>query len=297
MLFLATLGALFVTGGLLFKRRKKRDGLSFLFAAASTLLTLLAFLMVKKSLALQKFVAYLIMPTGAVWLLMLLGVAHYALKRQRSTAAWLAFLSLAYALTGNVWLGAALISTLERQYPPHPIQTHEPFDAIFVLGGGAELDAHHGARVTNAGDRTVLAARFYHAKKTAVLIASGRSIHTRAGPGRLVYATQKLWMDLGVPREAIKSIPGPANTKQEVEAYREMIHKERFRRVGVLSSAYHLPRIMRHVERHNLKMIPIPADRRGQVPPFAPMFLVPNPQGFQTVFLACWEWVGMLVGR
>lgn len=249
------------------------------------------------SLAFQKFVARLVMPSGLLWLL-LIGVTVWAWRsgQRKQAFAWTGTLLL-YTVIGNCWVGTALLGALEAQIPNHHLADPRPFDAVLVLGGGTKPGPGGSPQLSSVGDRVALAARLYHAGRAPVLVTSGSSIAAIHGAADISEQTARIWTELGVPPSAIRRVPLPKNTSQEVAAYKTLIAAEGWKRVGIVSSAWHLPRVLRQCRQHDLELLPLPADHRGVVPGFALVWLVPQAIGFAQVQSALWELVGMAVGR
>jgi uncharacterized SAM-binding protein YcdF (DUF218 family) len=210
---------------------------------------------------------------------------------------FLTFLFLGFGLAGNLQVGAFLMNRLESTIPSLP-ENAAPLDAIFVLGGGSQVDERGRPMLSVSGDRIIEAARLWHAGKVRCLVASGSSDDSRAGRRNLGAETREIWEALGIPNTATREIEEPCFiTRDEIQAYRRLKAREGWHRVGLLSSAWHLPRAMALARQAGLEAHPIPSDERGRIPRVQLWHLVPQEEGFQKSQLACWEWLGRLVGR
>lgn len=248
-------------------------------------------------LAMQKLLAYLVMPTGLIWMgLAALTLALFAQGRRGFALLSFAIFA-AYSLFGNVWLGVILVSALENETKPVQLAALPELDATLVLGGGAGFDDDGRAQLTDAGERVFLGARLALAGKTRYLVTSGSSIAGISHKQDLSAATMTLWTEVGVPRESIIRLPGPQNTSQEIEAFATLARERGFKRLGLLTSASHLPRALRLCRVAGVEVTPIPADRRGGRLVLHPALLVPQPSAFRLVQLGLWELAGALVGR
>jgi uncharacterized SAM-binding protein YcdF (DUF218 family) len=249
------------------------------------------------SYELRKFVSHCLMPAGLVWLgLLALAWALWQRRQPRFAAAALA-LWVAYTLAGNVWLGNAMIGWLQRGYGPAERPGREPFDAVLVLGGGIDVNDDGQPRFAEGGDRVVYAVRVYRAARTRLLLTSGPPV--RLSDGRLTSypaATAAIWEQHGVPAESIVQLVGPKTTTDEVQALKKLIGERGWHRVGLITSAWHMPRAMRLCRRYGVDAAPLPADahRNEDV---KLRYLVPQWLGFSEVQLACWEVLGMVAGR
>jgi uncharacterized SAM-binding protein YcdF (DUF218 family) len=252
--------------------------------------------LVRSDLILQKLAGRLIMPAGLLWVAMgCAASAAWLRRRKRPALAW-TLLLLGYTAVGSPLLAAAFMTHVESGMPAYDLDSGPAFDAVFVLGGGSERGPTR-VELDAAGDRLILGALLYRRGKTPVLVTSGRSI-SGWGPARdLSDETATLWSQLGVPREAIIQVPEPVNTSQELAAYRRLVAEKGWTRLGIVSSAYHLPRALGLARRNGLEMTPIAADHRGGGLPPPALALVPYGPAFQQTNLAVWELVGRWVGR
>jgi uncharacterized SAM-binding protein YcdF (DUF218 family) len=248
-------------------------------------------------LAAQKTIAFLLLPVGLLWLaLAALALAAWRVERPR-LAMTLAGLWCAYALLGNYWFGCWLLDLIERRVPSPVAEELAPFDAVFVLGGGTDVAPDGRPEFGRAGDRVALAAKLWHLRKAAVLVSSGSVSDELGGARDLASETAALWRGLGVPDAAIVQQPGALITMTEVGGYQRLARERGWQRLGLISSAWHLPRALAICRRIGLEVTPLPADHLGRAPGWSPMYLVPQGRGFDRVDKACWEWLGMLIGR
>lgn len=266
-------------------------------AAGSIGIALIALAIAPGELLLRKAVAACLMPAGLVWV----GLAALAVTlwrrglRRPATAA--AGLFILYTAAGNPVLGGALLSILERPYAPvDPLRVGR-FDAVIALGGGASLREDGEPTLGCSADRILLAARLYREGAAATLVCSGPYVllpdGRRAGDPE---ATEAVWVELGVPADRIVRLDGPATTSEEIPAFRDLAARRGWRRVGIVTSAWHLRRAMRLAARAGLDATPLPADRHEYREGFW-RWIVPQDSGFRLVQTACWEFLGGLAGR
>lgn len=237
------------------------------------------------------------MPLGLLWL-GLLGATVWAFRRRaKGLGGVLALLTLGLTLVGNPHAGHLMMARLEADVPPVPANP-APMEALFVLGGGSEVDDQGRPHLSPYGDRIAEAARLWHAGRVKRLVASGTSSDARSGRRNLGAETREIWMGWGIPSEAIQVIEEPCFiTRDEIQAYGRLRAKEGWTRVGLLSSAWHLPRALALAKREGLVVIPLPSDPRGRPLRWQLWHLVPQQEGIQNVQLACWEVLGRWVGR
>lgn len=245
----------------------------------------------------DKLLTRLAMPPGFLWALLLLGGWFALLSRRRRLGVGVLCGWALYTIAGSGWVGGALLAGLERGYtPPEP---NTRFAAIAVLGGGTDEAPWGEAQLSLSGDRVRVAAALWRAGHAPVLVASGTSIGGLDQPHRrdLGAETRSLWSQMGVDPSAVVTVPGPYNTRTEIEALAAEARARGWPRIGLVTSAWHLRRAMRLAERFGLPAVPIPADVRGRVAPLTAVGLVPTGSGFYRVQIALKEHLGALVGR
>lgn len=245
----------------------------------------------------QKVLGNLLMPTGWVWLGLLGWGADAVFRRARGQAAGLLILFVLHTLAGNVLLGTLGVIWLQDQLPRVDWRQGPPFDAVLVLGGGTkEAPDPNRFELSAGGDRVLLGARLYRAGRAKVLVTSGRGV-----PGisqdDLTEATLHIWRELGIPEADVVRLREPYNTKQELIALKALVAERGWRRLGLVSSAYHLPRAMAQAERLGLDVVPLAADHHLGPDRFDAMSIIPQIQGFIRVQKVLWELIGRWVGR
>jgi uncharacterized SAM-binding protein YcdF (DUF218 family) len=198
-----------------------------------------------------------------------------------------------------------VVSRWEKQYVCIPFEEMKPYDVVVVLGGGSSTRPTQDPQFGNAGDRMGFAARLYHRGKAKKLITTGSVLELKGsligelkqgeGPSE---QTVRMWKDLGIPEGDIIRIEGQ-NTSTEM---RELAAKEdlwRGKRVGLITSAYHMPRAMKLAERAGLQLEAIPVDfwsRPDDSPVTVEMFL-PSPGVVDQLGRLIKEWIALGVGR
>jgi uncharacterized SAM-binding protein YcdF (DUF218 family) len=246
---------------------------------------------------LRKFVGACLMPAGLVWLGLLAFARVLAERVGRHFAGAALALWLLYTLAGNAWFGSAALMWLQRGYVGLDPFGQGQFDAVLVLGGGVDVAGDGRPMLTAAGDRVVLAVRLFRAGKTPLLVTSGPYVPLPGGGATsTAAATAAIWRQLGVPDENIALLEGPRTTSDEVLALKKAVPERGWRRVGVLTSAWHLRRAMRLCRRSGIEVTPLAADA-VRLPQVRLRWLVPQDIGFFQVQAACWELLGALAGR
>lgn len=256
---------------------------------------LLLIAMAGSPLLMKKVIAFLILPAGMIWVLLAFAMVW---PRQRLVSR-LFFIGIwmLYTLAGSPLVGSKLMSSLEKPYVSFA-NPEEPFDVLFLLGGGTNQSAAAQPQAGTSGDRVVNAARLFNRGKAVKLVASGRSVTEVKGDRDLSAETKLIWTELGVPADRIHTISEPRNTEEEINAYIDYLASltPRPQRVGISTSAWHLKRTLKLCERKGLEVIPVPADFRSSPIPIISQYLIPQRRGFTHVQMALWEYLGYWTG-
>jgi uncharacterized SAM-binding protein YcdF (DUF218 family) len=245
----------------------------------------------------QKLVASAIMPAGLLFscgAAVALWLGH---RRRRRAWAWAAATVL-YGAAGSPWLGELLLFQLEAPYRHvRPIELSVP--VVVVLGGGTDRGPQR-VQVSKAGDRVVLAAQLLRDGRANLLVTTGSSIPSMGPPRDLTEETLRLWESLGVDPERVVRLPEPKNTSEELRAVAAWARAHRIEQVGLLTSAWHLPRAEALARKQGLDTVALPADFRSDLDAWTwpgPVDLIPSGIGFARVHRAVWEFVGRAAGR
>ena len=247
---------------------------------------------------LVKTLGLLAMPLGLLWA----GLGAWALfrfARRRPLAPALVPL-LALTLAGNAPLGAALLRAVEGEHARRaPLrETGAPFDVVIVLGGGTSATPEGEAQLGSSGDRVLLGARLYRRGRARRLAASGAPTpgFSTHDSGR---AARRIWRELGIPDADIVVVEGARNTREEARLHTARVRAEGWAKVGLLTSAWHLPRALHAFHEAGLTDVePLPADVRGAAFEVRGIHdLIPTGTGAALLKRAVWELLGRALGR
>lgn len=244
----------------------------------------------------QKMLTELVMPVGLLWFGLTSLLLAAWIYRMKWPGRVVAALWLAYTLLGCSFVGDAAISSLEDQFVQlRPLQM-ERFDTLIVLGGGTTSTKSSRPQVTSGGDRIVVAAQMFHAGKVQNIIVTGKNIKAMTGNDISDPADQaeSLLISLGVDPGRLQKVGG-RNTLEEMAILAKTLPKGG--RVGLITSAWHLPRSLRRAESVGLDLIPVPADFATSEMRRSMIRWIPTYNGFKNTSVAFREYLGMAVGR
>lgn len=252
---------------------------------------------------LEKLLTALVMPTGMVWMLLMLAILFSIRTGPQRLVAILAIIWLILTVLGNSYIANRLITSLEQPFIDADPPTAEMVDAIVVLGGGATTNLRRESQLSSFGDRIAQAAKFYHDAKRdgvtpPVILCTGtqtwRIDEADLDPRQ---ESANLLRDLGVPDNMVKMLPG-RNTYEEADNLKAWMadHPER-PRIGIVTSAWHLPRALRLCRSRDIDAVGIASDFKSQF--FAPSeeMIIPSGSYLQVSSLALKEYLAGLVAR
>jgi uncharacterized SAM-binding protein YcdF (DUF218 family) len=205
---------------------------------------------------------------------------------------------LILTVAGNKFCASWMISTLERPYQSVNVFELEPLDTIVVLGGGTSSRLNGGSQFGSSGDRVGTAARLFHAEQVKTLICTG-SHSFRASKQDLSprEGAADILIGLGIPSERVVQMEGK-NTYEEMKKLKQWQDENPGHgRLGLLTSAWHLPRVMRLASSLDLDIVPVPSDFRTSHPGPSPNLIVPSSSYLETTRFALKEYLAGLVGR
>ena len=244
----------------------------------------------------EKAVGRALLPLGLMWVVLWCIVVWRVGVGDARRARGVAALAVIVTVLGNEPIGHVLMEVLERDYRTDPY-TQAPFDAVIVLGGGAQRSPHGRHELSPSGDRVFTGARLWHRGLTKTLVATGTPIGDFRDAFDSTVATRDLWRDVGVVDDAIVIVGGTRNTREEATACAALIAQRGWRRVGLVTSAWHMRRSVGLFRRAGVEVVPLPADSRAG-PTWDGIFsLVPVGEGAWLQQKAIWEFISAAVGR
>ena len=267
----------------------------------------------------QRVLTALAMPLGLIWLLAFgLAVQQFRLKNRQAGYAF-ATTFMAIWILFSTPFSNTLIGAIE--YPLttlSPISDEAPdYQTIVVLGGGAGRNYAGHAELGSSGERIAMAAKLWHAEKTERIICTGTikphlrpifddgddsgtsSDFDKDDPAEV---GRDILVSLGVPRNRIFRCGGQ-NTITEMQhlaAYLPTFADNSAdpRPIGLITSAFHLPRAMRLAKTKGLEFMPIPAGSyAGGKNTFGIGILVPSIGAGENVARAAKEMLARCLGR
>jgi uncharacterized SAM-binding protein YcdF (DUF218 family) len=246
------------------------------------------------SLHLSKTLPLILLPLGSA-LLMLAAALKW--RRRILIAAPVAILGiLSIPVTADHLLGS-----LEDRYPYRSVAGCPHADAVFVFGGMlGPRDRDDGSIAWNdAAERFDRAIRIMKVGKAGVLVFSGGAERYDDGPDEGEFLKQEA-ISRGVPEQKLLVTSETWNTKSEAADLCRLTTQMQWKRVLLITSAYHMPRAMLLSRGCADELIPVPVAYKTPDPTtsWAQLRLesyLPQAQGLLHSELALREYLGMAI--
>jgi uncharacterized SAM-binding protein YcdF (DUF218 family) len=245
----------------------------------------------------NKLLPMFVLPLGWVVGLMLYGILR---KRRRPLVIALVLLWVSSMSA----IGNSLFRWLESRYPSQAVTEVEPADAIVPLGGifGPAPLPGRVLNVGEAGERVDAGVALWQAHKAPWLVFTG---------GRTPWAIQaevegavsaRVAIARGVPADKVVVTREVGNTSDEAKAVADLMRERGWKKIILVTSAWHMPRAARQFRKAGIDFIPFPVDY--QLTPRQPLTLLdllPRADGLRTTEMALRELYGIafytVIGR
>ncbi len=241
-------------------------------------------------LFLNKLLPIFVLPLG--WVVLLLIFAVVRKKRWPVVVAVLVLITASLPVTGS-----RVIGWLESKYAPLAIAEAEPADAIVVLGGilGPKTLPGYVTNWLESSERYDGGVALLRAGRAKVLIFTGarmpwaeRTVALEGDDLRAIAISQ------GVPAEQIVVTREISNTRDEARAVAEMAKMHGWKKVIVVTTAWHMPRAALVFRNAGVAIVPFPVDFRSDgVRPLTAVDFLPKAEALQMTETALRECYGL----
>jgi uncharacterized SAM-binding protein YcdF (DUF218 family) len=210
-------------------------------------------------LFISKLLPLFIYPLGLSCLLMLLAL-WLCYRRSRKAYMPILLALIILAIAGNVQVGNRLIASLERQYLP--LVETPPADAIVILGGGTRNNEPPRIMpdLSDRGDRLIYGAKLYQEGAAKKIILSGGRIQWYGGDSSEAESMATILELFGIPHADMILESRSLNTHDNAIFTKEILQREQFKKILLVTSAAHMPRSLAIFRRAKIDAIPAPAD-------------------------------------
>lgn len=209
----------------------------------------------------QKLILAVALPPGGLILLALTGL-FLAWRDWRFGKALVLISLTSLWLISTPAVSDALRYSLEKRFPPQPMDRIPGADAIIALGGGISppTSRNPDPDLGSAADRYWHAARLWRAGKAPEIVVSGGALPWRDATGTEAEAAVRFLRDLGVPADRILLEPVSQDTRENAQMTEVVLRTRGARRVLLVTSAMHMRRAVARFEFPGIEVIPVATD-------------------------------------
>lgn len=218
-------------------------------------------------------------------------------RRRWPTARWLGWTGLAVLTLSSLNIVSnPLLRLLEDAYPPIRVPDCPPADAVVVLGGNIHAESPAAAIDWNeAADRFQRGVELIQAGKAPFLVFTAAAI-----PWRPTITEGSLLRDEAIrrgipPQQIVLTENLVENTSGEAAELKSLMTRRAWRRIILVTSAFHMRRSMRLMRAAGVNAIPFPADyltHRQQ--PLEAIDFLPQAESVKNTEIVARETIGLL---
>jgi uncharacterized SAM-binding protein YcdF (DUF218 family) len=205
----------------------------------------------------NKLLPIFVLPLGWVVALLLYGIVR---RRRRPVIAALVVL---YVCSMPL-VGDGLFHWLESAYPPLAITDVEKADAIVPLGGifGPAAPPGKLANVGEAGERLEAGIQLWQKRRAPWLVFTGARMPWSKAAEVEGAASARAAIARGIPAEKVLLTREVGNTAAEARAVADLMRERGWRKIILVTSAWHMRRAARQFRKAGVDFIPFPVDYR-----------------------------------
>lgn len=249
----------------------------------------------------SKFVALWLLPPG-LFVLLLFFAALFLFRQGKAGSYTYGFgkccfvgAVLLYMLSTDV-VGSMLLRPLEYAYTPRKTAV----DAIVVLGGGATPNTPDISGNGNVGpfaaNRLLTAVQLQRQTGVPILVTGGKVF---ANSGNEAEISQRILLNLGLDKSKIVLEKQARNTTENAKFSALLASEKQYKRVYIVTSAFHMPRSMLNFERfykiQGIELVPYPCDFMTSPNYVTSVFSwLPQFNGLEMSCIALHEYLGIL---
>jgi uncharacterized SAM-binding protein YcdF (DUF218 family) len=213
-------------------------------------------------ISILRSLANFIEPVGLIWLVLSVMTVIPLRRRQWRVACLPGAAWLLLTLTAATPLSSTLLASLESPWSPVDLAQVPECDAIVVLGGGLEPSRHEpsGLHLGAGADRLFTGLLLARKEKGKLMVVSGGLFDTPTGTESEADAAKQWvesWQLSPIP---VESLGGCTDTHDEAVKVAALAVKHGWKRVALVTSAYHMGRSKAVFEKAGNTVIPVPCN-------------------------------------
>jgi uncharacterized SAM-binding protein YcdF (DUF218 family) len=207
----------------------------------------------------------LLHPVGLVWVALLVGTVRFFLGRKPGSSIFCLALAAVLFIFGSTPLPCTLLARLESSYNPIQRPPVPQANAVVMLGGTHDF-SRRGPLPFNTGeacDRILASVELIVQKRATNLVLGGAGFDregSRHPDSELLADWFQRWK---LPSGKVFLLGACSNTRDEAERTARLVSQERWQRILLVSSAYHLRRGEATFRKLGLDIVPVGCDFLG----------------------------------
>lgn len=240
----------------------------------------------------SKVLGFLLNPFFWMMVFLIWALATKNLKRRKKLI--LGTLGILW-MFGNGFIVNEVLILHEKEY--YKSQSEVQTQTAVLLGGFSALDENTGkARLTEAGDRFFQAIKLYQSGAIKYLVVSGGSGSIKKPEIREASLIQDYFLESKIDTSRVIFESESRNTHENA-TYTKALLKDKTKKIGIITSAFHMRRAIACFRKVGFKTTSIPSHfLSDQTRPYSiDSFLIPSATSFQKWELLFKEWIGYMV--
>ena len=204
----------------------------------------------------------LLEPVGLVWLALLAITFLLWRRRHRGFAACTTALALFVWVIGGTNLSDMLLRALEEPYAGVKIEELPAADAIIVLGGALEPSSFEAGQLhlSAAGDRVMMALELLRLQKATALCIGGGAVRVNGEMRSEADCARAAIVERKLTTAEVFSLGVCEDTHDEAQRVLALARKQGWRRLLLVTSAWHMRRAAATFQTAGLDVIPAPCN-------------------------------------
>ena len=162
------------------------------------------------------------------------------------------------------------LSQLESQYSQYG-GNYSEINAIAILGGGTGFgviaEQRNETNLGEAAERITESTKAFNINPELKIIILGAGGSLSENGFSEYEITERFLIEQGVPSESIIIEKKSRNTYENIKYLREIMTQNKIHQIGIITSAYHMPRTMKLTNKwlKDKDIIPIPVDYKSEI--------------------------------
>jgi uncharacterized SAM-binding protein YcdF (DUF218 family) len=204
-------------------------------------------------------------PVGLIWFAVVLVLVAALRGGRRREAAFVFLIATVFWAAGASPISAWLLASLEKPFANRDWRAGPKADAVVMLGGTLDSSRNElfQMNLTGTADRIILAAEIARVRKADHLVLGGAEQVVGASKQLEAEAIGQWLKQWGVLTVPIINLGHCATTREEIVGLAGLARKRGWRRIHLVTSAWHMQRAVACSRKLGLEVTPAACDFKG----------------------------------